>query len=52
MIGSDLTQRGLIIGPYHVLIADQARSTGLRLVTNNRREFDHVDGLRVEDWTT
>ena len=51
-IRADLTQRGLIIGPYDVLIAGQARSAGLCLITNNRREFDRVDGLRVEDWTT
>ncbi len=29
-----------------------ARSRGLVIVTNNRREFDRVPGLRVEDWVT
>jgi tRNA(fMet)-specific endonuclease VapC len=32
------------------MIAGHARSQGLILVTNNRREFDRVPGLRVEDW--
>ncbi|MGC0054093.1 type II toxin-antitoxin system tRNA(fMet)-specific endonuclease VapC [Brucella pituitosa] len=38
-------------GPYDQLIAGHARSRGLIIVTNNRREFDRVPGLRVEDWT-
>jgi tRNA(fMet)-specific endonuclease VapC len=32
------------------LIAGHARSLGLVLVTNNTREFERVDGLRIEDW--
>lgn len=39
------------IGLYDQLIAGHARSRGLIVVTNNRREFDRVAGLRVEDWT-
>lgn len=39
------------IGPYDQMIAGHARSRGLIIVTNNRREFDRVPGLRVEDWT-
>ena len=27
-----------------------ARSLGLTIVTNNRREFDRMPGLRVENW--
>jgi tRNA(fMet)-specific endonuclease VapC len=38
------------IGPYDQLIAGHARSQGLILVTNNRREFDRVPGLRTENW--
>ena len=33
-------------------IAGHARSRGLVLVTNNEKEFDRVEGLRVENWVT
>ncbi|MDR1799546.1 MAG: type II toxin-antitoxin system VapC family toxin [Bifidobacteriaceae bacterium] len=42
---------GTPIGPYDSLLAGQARSLGLTLVTNNLREFSRVPGLLVEDWT-
>ncbi|WVT75886.1 tRNA(fMet)-specific endonuclease VapC (plasmid) [Sinorhizobium chiapasense] len=48
---AELARAGTPIGPYDQLIAGHARSQGLILVTNNRREFDRVPGLRVEDWT-
>lgn len=48
---AELAGSGTPIGPYDQLIAGHARSQGLILVTNNRREFDRVPGLRVEDWT-
>ena len=47
-----LAAEGLPIGPYDVLIAGQALSRNLILVSNNTREFQRVKGLRVEDWTT
>src|ERR1043165_7228636 len=49
-IRADLERRGMIIGPYYLLIAGHARSQGLVLVTGNLREFQRVDGLRSEDW--
>tara|TARA_R110000787_G_scaffold275411_1_gene383956 strand:- start:1844 stop:2200 length:357 start_codon:yes stop_codon:yes gene_type:complete len=49
-IRSTLEKQGNIIGPYDLMIAGHARSLGLTLVTNNMREFERVDGLRVEDW--
>ena len=48
---AELARSGAPIGPYDQLIAGHARSRGLIIVTNNRREFDRVAGLRVEDWT-
>ncbi|MCX2699378.1 MULTISPECIES: type II toxin-antitoxin system tRNA(fMet)-specific endonuclease VapC [Brucella/Ochrobactrum group] len=48
---AELARNGTPIGPYDQLIAGHARSRGLIVVTNNRREFDRVPGLRVEDWT-
>ena len=39
------------IGPIDTLIAGHALSENLTLVTNNTREFERVEGLKVEDWT-
>ncbi|MDR7049623.1 tRNA(fMet)-specific endonuclease VapC [Duganella sp. 3397] len=50
-IRAELTRNGTPIGPYDQMIAGHARSRGLIIVTNNRREFDRVPGLRVEDWS-
>ena len=47
---AELGHQGQPIGPYDQMIAGHARSRGLIVVTNNRREFDRVPGLRVEDW--
>ena len=41
---------GRPIGAYDVLIAGQAMSRGLTLVTANVREFGRVKGLPWEDW--
>lgn len=49
---AELAKSGTPIGPYDQMIAGHARSRGLIIVTNNRREFDCVPGLRVEDWAT
>lgn len=45
-----LSAVGSPIGPYDVLIAGQALSRALILVTRNGREFTRVDGLKIEDW--
>lgn len=50
-IRAELSRSGTPIGPYDQMIAGHARSRGLIVVTNNRREFDRIPGLRVEDWT-
>lgn len=47
---SELAKAGTPIGPYDQMIAGNARSRGLILVTNNLGEFSRVPGLRVEDW--
>jgi tRNA(fMet)-specific endonuclease VapC len=49
-IRADLERRGEPIGPYDVLIAAQARRCGAVLVTANKREFERVPGLMMEDW--
>ncbi len=42
--------KGHNIGSYDCMIAAHARSLGFILVTNNMKEFEHVDGLRIENW--
>jgi len=49
-IRAELEQAGTPVGPYDMLLAAHARSEGLILITNNRREFDRISGLRVENW--
>jgi tRNA(fMet)-specific endonuclease VapC len=38
-------------GSFDRLIAAHAVSLGLTVVTANLRDFQHVPGLRVEDWS-
>ena len=45
-----LEKKGRPIGAMDLLIAAQGLSLGVRLVTNNEREFRRVPGLRVENW--
>ena len=49
-IRADLKQKGTPIGPYDVLIAAVALSKNLILVSNNTKEFQRVDGLKLENW--
>lgn len=49
-IRAELERAGNPIGSYDLLIAGHARSRGLIVVTNNMREFQRVEGLRMEDW--
>lgn len=46
-----LKRKGTPIGPYDLLIAGQALTRGLTVVTANVGEFARVEGLKVEDWT-
>ena len=45
-----LEKRGIPIGPYDILIAASALANKSTLVTHNKREFERVDGLKIEDW--
>lgn len=45
-----LERSGMMIGPNDLLIAAQARSLGLVVVTDNEGEFSRVPGLMVENW--
>jgi len=47
-----LRKRGTPISQMDMLIAAYAKSHDLTVVTNNIREFERIDGLLIEDWTT
>jgi tRNA(fMet)-specific endonuclease VapC len=49
-IRSKLKSEGQLIGPYDMLIAAQAISKKLILVTNNTGEFSRIGELKLEDW--
>jgi tRNA(fMet)-specific endonuclease VapC len=49
-IRTNLEKKGIVIGVNDIHIAAHARSEGLVLVSNNVREFERVEGLRLENW--
>jgi tRNA(fMet)-specific endonuclease VapC len=50
-IRAQLKKAGAPIGPYDLLIAAQVRRRGAQLATLNAKEFAHVPGLIVDDWS-
>jgi tRNA(fMet)-specific endonuclease VapC len=46
----DLEKKGQVIGPLDMLIAAHALSNDIVLVTNNEKEFQRVNHLRIENW--
>ena len=49
-IRADLEKKETVIGVNDLHIAAHARSEGHILVSNNVREFERVEGLRLENW--
>lgn len=49
-IRADLERKGTPIGVNDLHIAGHARSAGLILVSNDLREFERVEGLRLDNW--
>jgi tRNA(fMet)-specific endonuclease VapC len=49
-IRAQLERQGIVIGSMDMLIASQAISSGLILVTNNVRELSRIPGLVIENW--
>ena len=47
-----LQSRGTPIGMNDFWIASQAIAHKMTLVTHNTREFERVDGLKLENWTS
>jgi tRNA(fMet)-specific endonuclease VapC len=50
-IRHNLETKGEIIGSLDMLIAAQALSKEIILVTNNEKEFKRINELRIENWT-
>jgi tRNA(fMet)-specific endonuclease VapC len=51
-IRAKLEKRGVVIGPLDLLIAAQALSRELVLITNNEKKFKRIQPLKVENWVT
>ena len=49
-IRAKLERKGKPIGVNDLHIGAHARSEGLTLVTNNQREVERIEGLRVDNW--
>jgi tRNA(fMet)-specific endonuclease VapC len=47
----ELKKKGTPVGALDLLIAAQALSRNLILVTNNEKEFQRIRKLKVENWT-
>lgn len=52
MIKSDLRKSEKMIGAIDALLAAQAISRNLIFITNNTKEFERINNLRIEDWTS
>lgn len=50
VIRSQLEDQGKVIGPLDMFIAAHALSEDLILVTNNEKEFQRIQSLKVENW--
>ena len=50
-IAARLRAAGTPIGAVDLLIGCQALAEDAVLVTHNVREFERIEGLRIEDWT-
>ena len=50
-IRAELYRMSRPIGPYDMMIAGHARACGLKLVTNNVKEFKRIQGLVIENWS-
>ena len=49
-IRADLEKAGKPIGPLDMMIAGHAKALGYVVVTNNTKEFERVEGLKLENW--
>ncbi len=45
-----LWKAGKKIEDFDLLIGCAAKAMGLTIVTHNRKHFEHIEGLDIEDW--
>jgi tRNA(fMet)-specific endonuclease VapC len=45
-----MTKKGEIIGSLDMQIAAAAMAMDAQLVTNNKKHFGNIEGLRIADW--
>jgi tRNA(fMet)-specific endonuclease VapC len=50
IIRKDLKNRNGILGPSDMLIGAHAKSLNMILVTNNVKEFERIEDLKIENW--
>ena len=50
VLRSELERQGQVIGSLDMLIAAQALSLNITLVTNNTREYSRLSELKLENW--
>lgn len=49
-VRNQLQQQGQVIGALDMMIAAHALAMDATLVTNNTREFERINGLKLENW--
>ena len=47
---NELRKRGSLIEDFDLLIGAAAKSTGMTLVTDNIKHFQHISDLEIENW--
>lgn len=50
IIKATLSRKGTLIGPMDLLIASQAKSRNLILVSNNEKEFRRIPDIKIVNW--
>jgi tRNA(fMet)-specific endonuclease VapC len=49
-VKKELKEKKCLIGPFDMLIGAHAKSLNMTLVTNNTKEFERINELKIENW--